>query len=130
MEIPDQLSNQEIKPRSKDPKRVKAGLRSAEVRKQKAADIEAQLEKLSQLKTQMWDAQAPTAERVPEPQITVSQEPVVEQRDWTPWIVGGLGLAAVGWYLVKPKTSTPGRAVKQPAPPATLLKTRDPFYME
>jgi hypothetical protein len=113
-------------PKNKDPKRVVAGLKSAEARKTRAAEQQATAEQLAKLlaaKDKMVDEQHETP-------ITVTQEPpAAPVRDWAPWVVGGLGLTAIAWHAAKTQVK------KQPAqqPPAAQKsqpKIKDPFFME
>lgn len=144
--------------RQKDPKKVAAGRAGAAARKAKQEKILAELREakasiqrpsaVTEVTEQRPPAEAVRSHRRSEAYDKVTNGTTDVQ--WTPWIVGGLGLAGVVWLLhsntqKRAVTSAPsvtaGTAAaksqkteplaKQPPAAAQQLKThRDPFHME
>ena len=140
----------------KDPKKVAAGRAGAAARKAKQQKL---LDELREAKAALEpatppvdvvpperSAQAPPKDAAVPAVATTRQQQTAARTDWIPWIVGGLGLAGVVWFLrgngfaitsrgvaAPPKASAPSpaeAAAKRPPDAQQLKVSRDPFHME
>ena len=140
----------------KDPRKVAAGRAGAAARKAKQQKL---LDELREAKAALEpatppvdvvpperSAQAPPKDAAVPAVATTRQQQTAARTDWIPWIIGGLGLAGVVWFLrgngfaittrgvaAPPKASAPspaGTAAKQPVASKQLETSSSPFYME
>ena len=139
-----------VKVRQKDPKKVAAGKAGAAARKAKQ----------EQLQTELRDAKAALHnpeknEIVPVPEEVLhcnntmtrqvvdnidatpgsNQSAVDTNRhavDWTPWVLGGVGLATVVWFVsrTKPATVSNKPIAVNTSQPIRHLNNTDPFNMQ
>ncbi len=139
-------------PRQKDPKKQAAGRAGAAARKAKEDKIRIDLrDAKAALKTTSNPSETPaaaarappeTGESAGEPHHTGTRSrSEAAYLDWTPWIVGGLGVACALWVVVNVGTTrealthtpmpTRARVGTTAAIPAGHLKASlDPFYMQ
>jgi len=103
--------------RQKDPRKVEAGRRGAAARKAKEEGI---LAELREAKTGLQKV-----EPLPEIPKPVQPRTNASIHDWTPYIIGGIGVIAYLWY-----NKTHGQPVTPPAPAKQLDTRQDPFHMQ
>jgi hypothetical protein len=125
-------------PRVKNPNKVKAGKISAANRKAKEIeflDVKQRLAQLEEHKQKIRHEQTQEeaqdiAGEAPGDATSVTKEPphsvsAMYRVDWTPWILGGLGLAAVIYMInVKPTGRAKPAAQRETVQP---IQTVDPF---
>lgn len=138
-------SSQEATPRvgQKDPKKVAAGRAGAAARKAKHEKL---LAELREVKNNMREPASIAHNSGGSVDSTMESADGVASTitDWTPWVVGGIGLAAFAWFLrersssvAKPKPAfvaaakpLAAKSVISAGPAKQLKPSPDPFYME
>lgn len=136
----------------KDPKKVAAGHAGAAARKAKQEklleEFRAAKETLCSDVSEKRRQDALSAPKELERGEPVSEAPAVQERDWTPWIIGAAGLGGIVLFqhlqpaaaqqhqkTAQSESRAPGdstpKPVAKPPPCAKQLKVAtDPFYME
>lgn len=134
-----------VKVRQKDPKKVAAGKAGAAARKAKQERLQTELR---EAKAALHNPEKDEIIPVPEEEHTMTRQVVdnidatvchqsavdTNQHavDWTPWVLGGVGLATVVWFVSRTKPATVSNkpiAVNTSQPIRHLNKT-DPFNMQ
>ena len=112
---------------AKNPKKVEAGRKGAEIRKEKEKELRAELRRYKTT-VQKPAADVINTEHEDDKQHVVNTK--IETSDWTPFIICSLGLAAT-LFAVKHKFSGVAKLSKvaQVKQTDNQLKVEDPFYM-